>query len=320
MVPWNPTRTKVQLRLAVQRLRMLQEKKEALAKSSRRDIATLLERGRVETARVKVEAIIGDDIHVELLELLELYCELLLARFGLLELNTREPDKGISEGVSSIIHAAPRTELKELHTLREMLMQKYGREFAVAAMENTGGCVSERVMAKLTFATPPAALVDAYLSEIARGYGLNWAPPPPPEKPDQPNEKPSGDDESGGGGDGGIAASELQAPLLDRPLAAKLRMSASPEAVTPKLPDLPLNEPTRPSSNKGKEPGGVKSNEDKSRSDVDNKLEPGGVDDSSSFPTLPPYTPPAPTFTSKKREEEDDFESLQKRFEALRKR
>lgn len=72
--------------LAVQRLRMLQEKKEALAKASRRDIATLVERGRIETARVKVEAIIGDDIHVELLELLELYCELLLARFGLLEL------------------------------------------------------------------------------------------------------------------------------------------------------------------------------------------------------------------------------------------
>lgn len=31
-------------------------------------------------------AVINDDIHVEMLELLELYCELLLARFGLLEL------------------------------------------------------------------------------------------------------------------------------------------------------------------------------------------------------------------------------------------
>jgi len=40
----------------VQRLRTLQEKKEAQAKASRRDIATLLERGKVETARVKVES------------------------------------------------------------------------------------------------------------------------------------------------------------------------------------------------------------------------------------------------------------------------
>jgi vacuolar protein sorting-associated protein IST1 len=65
---------------------MLQQKREAQAKSSRRDIATLIERGKLETARVKVENIINEDIHIELLELLELYCELILARFGLLEL------------------------------------------------------------------------------------------------------------------------------------------------------------------------------------------------------------------------------------------
>ena len=42
-------------RLSVQRLRILQQKKEAQAKSSRRDIASLLERGKLETAKVKVE-------------------------------------------------------------------------------------------------------------------------------------------------------------------------------------------------------------------------------------------------------------------------
>jgi vacuolar protein sorting-associated protein IST1 len=89
----------------VQRLRTLQEKKEAQAKTARRDIATLLERGKAETARIKVESsmsylhlisvsvshgtfriVINEDIYLELLELLELYCELLIARFGLVEL------------------------------------------------------------------------------------------------------------------------------------------------------------------------------------------------------------------------------------------
>jgi vacuolar protein sorting-associated protein IST1 len=87
----------------VQRLRTLQEKKEAQAKAARRDIATLLERSKVETARIKVESsnsyfrlipvsisyrtllVINEDIYLELLELLELYCELLIARFGLVE-------------------------------------------------------------------------------------------------------------------------------------------------------------------------------------------------------------------------------------------
>lgn len=42
-------------RLSVQRLRILQDKKGAQAKSARRDIATLIERGKLETARVKTE-------------------------------------------------------------------------------------------------------------------------------------------------------------------------------------------------------------------------------------------------------------------------
>lgn len=165
---------KVQLRLSVQRLRTLQQKKEAQAKSSRRDIATLIEKGKIETARIKIETIINEDIHVELLELLELYCELLLARFGLLDQNTREPDPGIIEGVCIVIHAAPRTEIKELHILRDILMHKYGREFSIAVMENRDGCVSNRVMSKLSIATPAPALVDAYLREIALAYGVPW--------------------------------------------------------------------------------------------------------------------------------------------------
>jgi len=108
------------------------------------------------------------------LELLELYCELLLARFGLLDQSTREPDPGIFEGVCSVIHAAPRTEIKELHILREILMHKYGREFSIAVMENRDGCVSTRVMSKLSTAMPAPELVEAYLREIALAYSVPW--------------------------------------------------------------------------------------------------------------------------------------------------
>lgn len=89
---------------------------------------------RIETARVRVEVVIGDEIMVELLELLavsvlsfpflfhspshdhgQLYTELLLARFPLLDNpggNTAEPDEGVKEAVCSIIFAAPRTEVR----------------------------------------------------------------------------------------------------------------------------------------------------------------------------------------------------------------
>ncbi|KIL71620.1 hypothetical protein M378DRAFT_182995 [Amanita muscaria Koide BX008] len=174
MIPWNAAKAKYTDRLSVQRLKTLQQKKEAQAKAARREIATLLERGKEETSRIKVEALINEDIYTELLELLELYCELLLARFGLLDQNTREPDPGISESVYSIIHAAPRTEIKELHVLREILMHKYGRDFALAAIENRDNCVSERTVRKLVTHPPSSELVDAYLVEIAKGYGISW--------------------------------------------------------------------------------------------------------------------------------------------------
>lgn len=80
---------------------------------------------------------------------------------------SREPDPAIKEPLAAIIHAAPRIELREMHQLREMLMQKYGRDFAVAAMENTDGSVSERVTSRLRIETPGRDLVDMYIAESA---------------------------------------------------------------------------------------------------------------------------------------------------------
>jgi len=223
----------VQLKLGVQRLRGLQEKKTAQAKASRRDIAMLLEKGKVETARIKVENIINEDVYVELLELLELYCELLLARFGLLDQNARSPDPGVSEGVCSIIYAAPRTELKELHVLRDILMHKYGRDFSVAVMDNKDGCVSERVTRKMNMLTPSASLVDAYLGEIAKGYGIVWSPPDA--------HAAKGDDNAG---EGDVKETD-SSTALDTPLPDATAISAEARkagARTPKLPEVPPTE------------------------------------------------------------------------------
>lgn len=82
---WTPARARIQLKLSIQRTRILATKKSQLAKTTRREIANLLDKGKVESARIKVEGIMQEDLMCELLELLELFCEVLLARFGLLE-------------------------------------------------------------------------------------------------------------------------------------------------------------------------------------------------------------------------------------------
>lgn len=49
-----------------------------------------------------------------------------------------------------------------------------------------------QVAKKLNVPTPPPSLVDAYLAEIAKGYGVKWSPPGAPTNEDE--------DADGGGG------------------------------------------------------------------------------------------------------------------------
>ncbi|KAI9812266.1 MAG: hypothetical protein M1832_000456 [Thelocarpon impressellum] len=202
---------KVQLKLSISRLRMVQQKDTAIAKQQRRAMAQLLEVGKEESARIRVENIIRSDITTELLEILELYCELLLARVGLLE--AKECDAGLEEAVKSLIYAAPRTDIKELQTTRALLMDKYGKEFALQAIENGDGKVADRVLEKLKIEPPPRELVTLYLTEIARTYGVDWPRgsqnPPPSSAPSSPPSSSDNDEP----GSGGQALKSVEAPL-----------------------------------------------------------------------------------------------------------
>ncbi|KAF8938253.1 hypothetical protein BGZ47_008656 [Haplosporangium gracile] len=174
---FNPTRAKVQLKLSVNRLQMLQNKKNMLAQQQRKEIARLLEIGKEESARIRVEHIIREDFSSEALEIIELYCELLLARFGLLE-QLKTCDPAITEAVNTVIYAAPRSEVKELLLVRDQLAAKFGRDFVTNAMENKDESVNPRIIQKLKVQTPDPYLVNRYLEEIARTFKVAWSPDP----------------------------------------------------------------------------------------------------------------------------------------------
>ncbi|KAL2157517.1 hypothetical protein VTH06DRAFT_6068 [Thermothelomyces fergusii] len=204
---------KVQLKLAIARLRMVQKRDEALSRTQRRAMATLLEQGKVESARIRVENIIRSDITTELHEMLELYCELLLARAGLLE-SSPTCDPGLEEAVKSIIYAAPKTEIKELLAVRALLADKFGKEFVLQAMENRDGRVSERVVRKLSVAPPREELVQGYLEEIAKAYGVDW-PPGRSGQDGDPGEPPDFMDDEGDAAAGGGQAEKPPAGAAD---------------------------------------------------------------------------------------------------------
>lgn len=168
-----------------------------------------------------MENIIRSDITTELLEILELYCELLLARVGLLE--AKECDPGLEEAVKSIIYAAPRTDIKELQQARQLLVEKYGKDFALVAMENSDGKVAERVVKKLRVEPPDQELVTAYLTEIAMTYGVNWP------KKGRTMEEGDEDDDSPSGGQ---AMKSLEQPLSTE----ELSRATPPRDLGPKSP------------------------------------------------------------------------------------
>ena len=140
--------------------------------------------------------------------------------------------------MKSLIYAAPRTEIKELHQTRALLVEKYGKEFALDAAGNKEGKVAERVVRKLEVKMPGKELVEGYLGEIARTYGVEWPrqPAPPPDTNDD------GEGGSDGGGDGGAKEKttpekEEEGREAERPLTTdELSKATPPRDIGPKSP------------------------------------------------------------------------------------
>ncbi|KAL8195162.1 UNVERIFIED_CONTAM: Vacuolar protein sorting-associated protein ist1 [Gekko kuhli] len=170
-------RLRVNLRLVINRLKLLEKKKTELAQKARKEIADYLAAGKDERARIRVEHIIREDYLVEAMEILELYCDLLLARFGLIQ-SMKELDSGLAEAVSTLIWAAPRlqSEVAELKIVADQLCAKYSKEYGKLCRSNQIGTVNDRLMHKLSVEAPPKILVERYLIEIAKNYNVPYEP------------------------------------------------------------------------------------------------------------------------------------------------
>lgn len=206
---FSKQKLKVNLKLAINRLKLLEKKKTELAQKARREIADYINNGKEERARIRVEHIIREDYLVEAMEMLELYCDLLLARFGLIE-TQQYCDEGMVEAVTTLIWAAPRlqSDVQELRVISDQLGLKYGKKFGHEATINANDTVNSRLILKLSPQPPPKSLVENYLIEIARSHGVQFEPDPAAigegklsiDDDDDIKPRPPGGGSSGGGG------------------------------------------------------------------------------------------------------------------------
>lgn len=138
-------------------------------------------------------------------------------------------DAGLEEAVKSLIYAAPRTDVKELQNVRQLLVDKYGKDFALQAME-PDDVVSEKVLKKLEVTPPAQELVVGYLEEIARTYGVDWPKKPAAELGDPPEFTDNDDDDPSGG----QAQKNLEEPIAADGVKAREERAQLSRATPPR--------------------------------------------------------------------------------------
>ncbi|ORX85389.1 DUF292-domain-containing protein [Anaeromyces robustus] len=162
---------RVQLKLVTARIDLVYKKKISLNVKAKNEIANLLEKGKIKTARIKVENIIREDFNIESLEVLSLCCELLNTR--LLLLNEKEVyDQALIEAIKNIIFSAPRCGVKELVNISKLLQAKFGKKFTKSALENTEQDINKTIYRNYTIKSIDENIVNKYLEEIASTYRI----------------------------------------------------------------------------------------------------------------------------------------------------
>jgi len=353
----NYSKLKTNLRLCINRLKLLEKKKSEMAMKSRKEIADYMQGGKLERAKIRVEHIIREDYMVEAMEVLEMYCDLLLARFGLIQ-QMKTLDDGLAEAISSILWVAPRlqADVQELKVVADQLSAKYGKPYAQACRENAVGTVSVKLMHKLSVQAPPKITVEKYLIEIARYYNVDYEPDPLVMCQDEvysadnlielaPGVPRDPDDNSSRGGGGGFSAPPLPS-YTDQPApfnypapgpAAYIPPPGAPYTPPQSAPYPPPSDGLYPM--RSESPVATKSNlnmlDDEGGPppyfppDLTNQQAAApapapapALPDLPELPAVPLDTPPISKAASPADppEEEIDFDDLTKRFEALKKK
>ncbi|KAF5396804.1 Increased sodium tolerance 1 [Paragonimus heterotremus] len=328
------SKLKSNLRLCNNRMGLLQKKKTEIGVKTRREIAELLKQGKVERCRIKTEQIVREDYVVEVMEILQTYCDLLLTRFGIFE-SSKEVDAGLEEAIATLIWCSPRlsAEVVELSTINRLFAEKYSKEYVEACTENRLKKVNPVVIQKLDLIAPSPALVEMYMMEIARTYEVDYTP-----NLDLLNSSTG----TGGGGTGSKADEHLidfepdttaglpnlpqgyaaldqtwehgTEPGVDAPYPERSPFPAPPEPTQPPAPQQ-LPSTGGPTNFYGYGPGSPPSYDAAMFPDKS-----GAVEDAPPLPSAAPVpsTPQQPPATGNDAGADDeDFDELQRRFQML---
>ncbi|KAF5181619.1 Regulator of vps4 activity in the mvb pathway protein [Thalictrum thalictroides] len=123
----------------------------------------------------KVEHVVREEKTMAAYDLIDIYCELVVARLPIIESQKNCPID-LKEAVSSIVFASPRcADIPELLDARKHFTTKYGKDFITCALELRPECGVNRLMVeKLSARAPDGQTKLKILTEIAKEHNVEW--------------------------------------------------------------------------------------------------------------------------------------------------
>ena len=169
---FDPVKLKAMVKMAMTRVKMVQQKTLNSVKVQRKQLAELIAIGKFESARVKVESVIREDVSLEGLEVLSLFCDLIAQRAAsMIAMKSCPPE--LKEAVTSALWASTHIDsVPELVNVRKQFMAKFGKEFVEMASNNSEFSVNQKVLDRLGLKIPTADACVEYLAAICEEFGL----------------------------------------------------------------------------------------------------------------------------------------------------
>ncbi|CAK9313644.1 unnamed protein product [Citrullus colocynthis] len=161
------------LSLAVTRLSILTTQRRVRCSQAHSDVLQLLQLPHHHRALLRVEKVIVDQNALDAYVLIEGYLNLLLERTTLLEQQSECPEE-LKEAVAGLIFAASRCgDFPELHEIKSVLTNRFGKEFTARAVELRNNCgVNHLLMQKLSTRQPSLESRMEVLKAIASENGI----------------------------------------------------------------------------------------------------------------------------------------------------
>ncbi|GFY80420.1 regulator of Vps4 activity in the MVB pathway protein [Actinidia rufa] len=131
----------------------------------------------IRESSTSVEHVVREEKTMAAFDLLEIYCELIVARLPIIEAQKNCPID-LKEAITSVVFASPRcADIPELHDVRKHFTAKYGKEFISAAVELRPECgVSRMLVEKLSAKAPDGQTKLKILTAIAEEHNVKWDP------------------------------------------------------------------------------------------------------------------------------------------------